>query len=274
MYSYDFEYDGKLLSDYGFIVCHFDDSGGLDVADGGSEITFETATSHSGKRYFEVGSEYKKCLTTTFYICKNPEIYADDEMEITADDFRRMSRWLNRREFLWFHGFDWCQPEVYRPWVRASCNLARVDIGSATMGIEVNVTTDSPFGYGSEEVKVLEFTSGGLSQTLVDKNDEIGECYPEMTITCNAGGTWTLSDDITGCSCEVKNCVNGEVLHFSGDTMMIDTESVTHKNTLANDFNYDYFRIGNTMDERINTITASIPCSIEFRYRPILKDTI
>ena len=274
MYSYDFEYDGKLLSDYGFIVAHIDDDGGLGEADSGSEITFETAPSHSGKRFFEVGSEYKKCLTSTFQICKNPDIYEDDEMEITAEEFRRMSRWLNRRQFLWFHGFDWCQPEVFRPWVRASCDLTRIDVGSATMGIEVKLTTDSPFGYGDEVVKTLAFTAGELSQTFVDQSDEIGETYPELTVTCNAAGTWTLSDDITGCSCEVENCANGEILHFSGETMIIETESVTHQNTLANDFNYDYFRFGNTYDERINTFTATIPCTIELRYRPILKDTI
>jgi hypothetical protein len=274
LYAYNFEYDGRLLSDIGFIVCHFNDSGGLDTADGGSEISFETATSHSGKRFFEVGSEYKKCLTTKFQICKDPKIYREDEMEITAEEFRRISRWLNRREFLWFHGFDWCEPEISRPWVRASSTLTRIDLGNATIGIEVDMTTDSPFGYGDEVIKTFEFTSEKLTHTFVDENDEIGETYPELKVTCNAGGTWTLADDITGCSCEVANCVNGEILHFSGDTMVIETESVTHQNTLANDFNYDYFRFGNTYEQRLNTFTATIPCTVELRYRPQLKDTI
>lgn len=274
MYAYNFEYDGKLLSDFGFIVCHFDNSGGLDTVNGGSEISFETAPSHSGKRNFAVGSEYKKCLTTTFQICKDPKIYNEDEMEITAEEFRRISRWLNRREFLWFHGFDWCEPEISRPWVRASSNLSRIDLGNATVGIEVEMTTDSPFGYGDEVIKTFAFTADKLSQTFVDENDEIGETYPALNVTCNAAGTWTLADDITGCSCEVENCANGEVLHFSGDTMVIETEALAHQNTLANDFNYDFFRFGNTYEQRLNTFTATIPCTVELRYRPLLKDTI
>lgn len=274
MYAYNFEYDGKLLSDFGFIVCHFDDSGGLETADSGAEINFETASSHSGRRYFEVGSDYKKCLSTTFQICKDPKLHREDEMEIKAEEFRRISRWLNRREFLWFHGFDWCEPEISRPWVRASGTVARIDFGHATVGIEVTLTTDSPLGYGDEIIKTFEFTSEKLTKTFLDENDEIGETYPELTVTCGEAGTWTLSDDITGCSCEVQNCVSGEVLHFSGDTMIVETESATHQRTLPNDFNYDYFRFGNRYDQRLNTFTATMPCTVELRYRPQLKDTI
>lgn len=274
MYAYNFEYDGRLLSDFGFIVCHFDNDGGLDTADGGSEISFETAAVHSGKRKFVVGSEYKNCLSTSFQICKDPNGHSDIEMVITADEFRQISRWLNRREYLWFHAFDWCDPEASRPWVRATFNLKRIDVANETVGIELNMTTDSPFGYGDEVVKQFNFTSETLTQTFLDENDEYGDTYPELTVTCGEAGTWTLEDDITGCSCEVENCVADEELHFSGESMIIETDSVTHANTIANDFNYDFFRFGNTPGERLNTITASGPCTVELRYRPIRKDTI
>lgn len=273
MYAYNFEYDGKLLSDFGFVICHFDQNSGVSTADKGSEITFDLASARSGKRQFAVGTEYSKPLSTTFQICKDPD--GQDRTEaITAEEFRMLSRWLNRREFLWFHAYDWCEPEVSRPWVRASFNLTRIDVGGETVGVELEMITDSPFGYGDEIIKVFDFTSDELEQNFYDRNDEIGDCYPELTVTCGASGTWTLADDVTGCSCEVENCTNGEVLHFSGDTMIIDTSSVTHANTLANDFNYDFFRFGNTADNRVNTFTATMPCTVELRYRPILKDTI
>ena len=273
MYAYDFEYDGKQLSDFGFIICHFDSSSGVNSADAGSEISFTTASAHDGKRQYAVGSEYKKCLGTTFQICKNPNLYPNAEV-ITAEEFRQLSRWLNRREYLWFHAYDWCDPEVKRPWVRASFNLERIDIGNETVGIELTAVTDSPFGYGDEIVKVMEFTDGDMEQTLYDRNDEIGECYPELEVEIDEAGTFTLADNMTGCSCEVENCVADETLYFSGETMIIETDSVTHANTLANDFNYDFFRIGNTSGERENVITATLPCTVTLRYRPILKDTI
>jgi hypothetical protein len=256
------------------MICHFDSSSGVSSADAGSEISFTTASAHSGKRWFKVGSEYKKCLSTTFQICKDPKLFTDGDDVITAEEFRQLSRWLNRREFLWFHAYDWCDPEVKRPWVRASMNLERIDVGNETVGVEISVTTDSPFGYGDEVTKILEFKAGELEQTFYDLSDEIGEYYPEMEVKTGAAGTFTLANEMTGCSCEVENCASGETLYFSGESMIIETDSDTHAKTLANDFNYDYFSIGNKQDDRANVITAGAPCTVTLKYRPILKDTM
>lgn len=274
MYAYDFEYDGELLSDYGFIVCHFDQSSGSSTADAGSEISFTTASSHSGRRFFKVGTEYKKCLTASFQICKDPTLNLDGDEVISADEFRNLSRWLNRRDYLWFHAFDWCDPEVGRPWVRASFMLTRIDVGNETVGIQLDMETDSPFGYGDEIETTLEFTANELQQTFYDRNDEIGDCYPELTVTCDASGDWSLSCDTTGCECEVLNCSANEILTFSGETMIIGTNNATHAATLADDFNYDFFRFSNTLNERANVFTASIPCTVVLRYRPVRKDTV
>lgn len=271
MYASNFEYDGKLLSDFGFMVCQFDGSGSTDT-EKGSEIAFELASARNGMRKYVAGSSYKNTLSTTFQICKDPDFYRDSEMEVTNEEFRTLSRWLNRNEFLWFHSFDHCEPEKQKPWFRASFTLGRIKIDETTYGIELEMTTDSPFGYGDEIVKNLSFTGSGSSVILRDMNDEIGDTYPEMTITCRATGDLTLTDDITGCSCEIMNCHNGEIITMSGDTMIITASRVTHD--IANDFNYDFFHFGNTYDNRENTITSSIACDVELRYRPIWKDTL
>ena len=54
--------------------------------------------------------------------------------------------------------------------------------------------------------------------------------------------------------------------------MIISTSRASHD--IPNDFNYEFFCFGNTIDERENQITASIPCTVSLRYRPIRKDTI
>lgn len=272
MYAYDFEYDGKLLSDFGFMIATLGTQSGVNTTDAGSEITFVTSPMQAGKRFISGGTKYDKCLETSFQICKNPMLFDSGDMEITADEFRALSRWLNRREFLWFHASDWCDPEKARGWVRASFSLERIDASGVTYGIELKMQTDSPFCYGEEIVEELTFSSGSLSKTLIDKNDEIGEIFPQMTITCGAAGKITLSNSMTGCSCSVASCVSGEVLTFSGDTKIISSSSVTHN--IAEDFNYDFFSIGNTYGNRENTITASKACTVEIRYRPIYKDTL
>ena len=272
MYSDDFEYDGLTLSSFGFVVCEFDGSGDLRTGNSGSEITFVLSPIQSGKRQVVAGSKYEKCLTATFQICKDPDTYIQEEMGISAEEFRELSRWLNRREYLWFRCIDNCPPERDYPWVRASFTLTPIEIDNTMYGVELNMTTDSPFGYGDLVTETLSFTAGNLTKTVMDKNDEIGESYPAVTIRCGQSGTITLSNAMTGCATSVDNCVSNETISLSGDTMIVTTNSATHK--LADDFNYDFFRIGNTYGNRTNTITASAPCTVTISYRPIYKDVI
>lgn len=66
MYATDFEYDGKKLSDMGFLICNFD-SNGLNVINTGSKITFNKVAMHSGKKYSLVGT---KCEFTSSLPCE------------------------------------------------------------------------------------------------------------------------------------------------------------------------------------------------------------
>lgn len=272
MYAFDFEYDGKLLSSFGMMVCSFSESRSASTTEKGSEIEFNLVPSGYGKRFYAAGLQYENYLSTTFQICKRSDCYPEDQMEITSTEFRELSRWLNRKEFLWFRSFDLQEPEKEKPWFRASFNLSRIESAGKTIGVELSMTTDAPFGYGDERELIWNFGQNSLSAVLADENDEIGDTYPQLKITCGQSGTMTISDDLTGCECSVENCVSGEVLEFSGETMIIESSNTNHD--LANDFNYDFFRFGNTYDQRENTITVSMPCTVELRYRPIWKDTL
>ena len=272
MYAYDFEYDGQLLSDFGMIICDFSSSSGASNADKGSEIKFNMVPAGYGKRFFVSGLQYDNCLSTTFQICKDPRVFPETEVGISNEEFRALSRWLNRKKFLWFRSFDWCEPEKEKPWFRASFNLTRIESGRQTVGVELSMVTDAPFGYGPEEELEMTFVDGALTGFVVDQSDEMGDTYPWMRVTCGQEGTMTVENALTGCACTVENCISGEVLTFSGETMIAETSNTNHD--LANDFNYDFFRIGNNADERENEITVSMPCTVEIRYRPIWKDTL
>ena len=270
MYAYDFEYDGKLLSDFGMIICDFSSGSGASNADKGSEIKFNLVPAGYGKRFFVSGLQYETCLGTTFQICKDPRRF--EESSISNEEFRALSRWLNRKKFLWFHSFDWCDPSLEKPWFRASFNLTRIESGRQTVGVELNMVTDAPFGYGPEEELELNFAAGSLTGYVADLNEEMGDTYPWMRVTCGQSGTFTISNAFTGCTCTVENCLSGEVLTFSGESMIVSSSNSNHD--LANDFNYDFFRIGNNAEESENEITVSMPCTVEIKYRPIWKDTL
>ena len=272
MYAYDFEYDGKLLSDFGMMVCSFSENNSANTTDAGSEISFNLVPVGYGKRFFVSGLQYKDCLSTAFQICKNPDYFDEDHMMITNVEFRALNRWLNRKKFLWFHSFDMCEPEKEKPWFRASFTLKRIELGRGTVGVELKMVTDAPFGYGEEQEENISFITGSMTHSLLDHSDEPGDIYPFVRIVPSQAGDITLSNALTGCSTTVKNCLSNEVITLSGDSMVVSTSNTNHD--LANDFNYDFFRIGNTIDERENRITASAPCTVQIKYRPILKDTI
>ena len=69
----------------------------------------------------------------------------------------------------------------------------------------------------------------------------------------------------------IANCLADEVITIDGNTHSITTTKSSHD--VYNDFNYDYFKIGNTINNRSNKISVSLPCKIELRYSPIIKNS-
>ncbi len=99
--EYDFEYDGRTLSSYGFVMCDFSGGGSIEEVEAGAKITFVTVPRNGGAKHSLVNAKYESGLTCSFDICLNPCVA--DSMELTQSDIRDIMRWLNRREFLPFH---------------------------------------------------------------------------------------------------------------------------------------------------------------------------
>lgn len=267
MYALDFEYDGKYLSDIGFIICDFNSSSGADIVSAGSKITFNTVTQNKGKRYGLTSTQYDECVTTTFDICKSPDMYND--LEISNDEYFELMRWLNRKKFYRLHIID-DDHEIEPCFFNASFNVQKVKIGEILYGLELEMITNTPFGYGMERIIKNTFTAEENSFVIKDNSDEIGYIYPSLKITCSQAGNLTIKNALTGSSTYIRNCYASEVIDIDGLTREIKTNKSEHD--IYNDFNYNYFKIGNRMNERDNTITVDLPCTIEFRYSPIIKN--
>lgn len=271
MKQIDFEYDGRFLSDYGFVVCDFDSKSGIDEVDAGSTITFEKISRNNGRRFGLAHTKYEECMTSTFDICKNPDIYDGDEMEITQDEFRDITRWLNRKEFHLFHfvSENGDVDEIETCYHNASFNVSKLMLDEKLYGIRLNMETDAPFGFGCETVFAWLTNSENEQHTIHDFSDEIGYTYPVLTIKCKKNCDLTIRNDATGCASTIRNCSAGETITMSGDTNIITSSMERHD--ICNDFNYDFFTISNDIDRTKNVITVSHPCDIEIRYRPIIK---
>lgn len=271
MYAINFEYDGQYLSDYGFIICHFDYSDGVAVADAGSKISFNKVSRNYGKSYGLAGTVYEECVTTSFDICKNPDEYEYDERQISNDEYRDLMRWLNRREFLKFQVFDEDDKERDTCYYNVSFNIEKIKIGEILYGLRLTLESDKPYGYGQEQSVSWTFGDTSVPKIFSDMSDDVGFIYPNVRITCNANGNLSIYNELLDCTTTINGCKVGEVISLDGDVQFISTSYSNHD--ICNDFNYEFFKIGNTINTRNNRITVSLPCEIKITYSPIIKDT-
>ena len=167
MFACDFEYDGRRLNDFGFIICDFNHSSGTDNISAGSQIEFNTVARYNGKKYSLTSTTYGECITASFDICKDTDIYDDADFEITDGECRDMMRWLNRREFLPFQMFDDGDIDKERCYYNASFNIEKIVMSGTVVGLHLTMETDSPFGYGDKQERHEEEARDGHEKDLL-----------------------------------------------------------------------------------------------------------
>lgn len=260
MEIYDFEYDGLILSDMGYIVCKFD-SEGLQTISNGSQITFNTVPTLNGAKHELSNIEYSDCLKTTFQICKNP---CHNNLEINIRDLRDLMSWLNRKEF---HKLKFLNDEYLDLFFEASFNISRIEFGGKIYGLELEMITNRPFALRESQCITISNTSNNGKKTIYSISDEEGYIYPHMEITIKSTGTLDIFNDLDDRHMVISNCSNGERITL--DYPIISTSLPSHE--IQNDFNWNFFRIANTYKNNKNNLTISIPCDIKITYHPIIK---
>ena len=262
----DFEYDGIRLSRKGYMLCYF--NGLQDQVSNGSEIEFAQVPIQYGVRQAVAGTSYGSVIQATFCICKNPCFGSNYNPIISTQEVRNIARWLTRKEYLpctfLANGY-----ENITYFGTFAIELIR-GIGGI-IGLQLTMTTNSPFGWQDEVTYTASFNGGNGGGTFVvdDISDEIGSLYVRMNLTCKSSGTMTIhnSMDNVDDSTTIKNCTNGERLTISHPVI----ESSNSNHDIASDFNYIFPKLSNTFYVTRNTFTFSLPCDVAITYRPLAK---
>lgn len=274
MRSYDFEYDGLCLSDFGFTICNFG-NGGLDTISNGSQITFNTVPINRGSKYELTSTRYDNCLEATFSICKklcstgNPNLDNHDytfNQEVTQFEMRNIMKWLNRKGY---HKFKFLDEDYLNICFEASFNISRYEINDKIYGFELTVVTNRPYGTLEErDITISNTVANGTYRILDAMSDEEGFTYPRLVkVTLKADGNLVIYNSAEDRNTIINNCKSGEVITMSYP--IIESSLSTHK--ITNDFNWNFFRIANTFENKENNLTISLPCTIEIYYSPIAK---
>lgn len=261
MTAADFEYDGLLLSDLGFMICQFDEATGFSSSSAGSTLDVTTVIQNSGRKHIMVGSTYKDANEPEFSICKK------DGSIITTDEYGLIMHWLNRAAFykLTILTADWQQISFM-----CTFNIEKVEHRGRIVGFNLMAITNSTFGWGDQLDYEFSIPAADGSYDILDESEEIGCLYLDsLEVTCSGAGDLCIINSIEpDRKTIVKDCAAGEIIKFDGKTLVV-TSSVDPK--IYDRFNFNYVRIANTLIDSINTLSFSIPCTVKLSYTPARK---
>ena len=261
MKAFDFFYDNKNLSDFGFVICRFGDNG-LDTVTNGSKISFNTVSTLGGTKHELLSTAYEDCLEATIQICKNS--CNNNNAEISSTELRELTRWLCRKKFLKFKILDEDYIDLY---FEAAFNISRIEMEGKLYGLELEVKTNRPFALKEPvTIKVNNKVENG-KHSINDASQDEGYIYPYTEITINKKGNLKIHNAIENRDTYIANCVVGEVITM--DYPVIRSSISSHD--IQNDFNWNFFRVANTFENSRNDLTVSIPCSIKIEYSPVVK---
>lgn len=261
MKAKDFEFDGKKLSNSGFIIVNFGDKG-LETIDG-AEITFNTVSSLNGSIHHMISTSYESCLETTIQIAKHS--CSTGIQEILPTEFREISRWLNRRNFSKFKLLDESHIDLY--YMASVVSIGKIELDGRLVGLELNIITNSPHAFKEPRIITINNTVQDGKHSINDTSYEEGYIYPQMEITVRQNGNLKIHNAIENRDTYIANCKVNEVITM--DYPVIQSSDSSHN--IQNDFNWKFFRIANTYDNSRNDLTISLPCFIKIKYSPIVK---
>lgn len=262
MKTNDFLYGEHYLHDFGMILCSFGGSKGLETIDNGSEVTFNTTPTQFGSKFVKTSSVYETVLTTTLQICKSP--CHGDDMEISSDTFRELTKWLCRENFLKLKFMGEYYIDLY---YEAKIKVSRIEIDSRLVGLELEIETNRPFALKEQKLITIKNTEPNGTYSINDTSHKEGHIYPHTEITVLADGDLDIYNAMEDRKTHIANCVAGEVITMN---YPIITSSLPSHN-IQNDFNWTFFRLANTYENSRNDLTISIPCTMKVKYSPIVK---
>lgn len=274
----DFEYDGIRLSDYGYMLVTFDGKNGLNTLSNGSKIQLNTISTHHKTKDYSISYEYSEPLNGVWQISKSPCEW-DDNLEINYDELRSLGQWLCRDKFLTLS----LKNESYEDFeTKAYFNMSVLELDDKIYGIELTVTTNSPFLYLKEKEIDLDLTGDNsaykykhqidskymYSDDFRDLSDVYGSKYPdEVKITLKQSGNLEIMNLLEpNRVISFNNCKENEVITLEYP-MIFSNDSEHH---IANDFNWNFIRI-NKNKESLNLIVSNIPVNIKIRYSPAIR---
>lgn len=268
-----FSYDGISSEVYNLVIGSFSGSDDGTQEMGNVEIT--TVKAPHSNTFLKANATYNSPIVMTFSImkmnCADMNDYIFTEREIGF-----ISRWLARKDYkkLKFYQDGWDSIH-YNAILKVNQHM----VGGECVGFDITATCDAPWGYDRTQTTNIDASSGSADVQIYDDSDEIGELYPRVEIDVIEGGNIEITNNFTGKTTKIRNCIAGEQILLtkmaieSSECIPDDTGATydykgRHK-TLYDDFNWtwpticNYFTPQNTRDSRVNRYVINGACRVK-----------
>lgn len=270
----DFYYAGKLLSDLGCIVAYNVTSSSTSISMG-SEMEFDTVTNQITWETDNLKANYKTPVTATFDIFK----YSCEKKVQTFTDIEcsHIMQWLNQKKVSEFipiyddNNFD----SIF--FMGTFTNIKQINIAGDCVGFTVTFTSTAPWGFERDRTQEYALTSGGGSFTIINDSDETGFLFPKLfTIKIKEAGDFIMQNTLDNRNVVIKNCTEGEIISFNCKRQLITSNyyqigiNEVHS-SIMNDFNYNFPRLVNTLEDYVNIFSVNLSCEISITYNPVRK---
>lgn len=263
----DFIFDGKALSDFGYI-CFLEDEEYIAI----SNMTFETIKGAQTDASQQVGYSYEEPYSTTLTIIKNHCDYNGEELFLTRDDISEMVRWLSQKQYKWFRFIDTDDNDEI--WYRVQIKINKYSAGDNCIGLQLVITANAPYGYTKEITKTV--LSGETEFEIPIMSDEYGEFYPNVRVVIDSDGDFSIRNEtasamgVGGYITSLNNCIADEQITFYGENIMQIESTNTHD--YGRDFNYKFPVLVTPYSSSNNVIRITgVFCTIIYSYRGIRK---
>lgn len=267
----DFEFNNKRLSDYGYTIGSITTGSGIKEVDIGSDITFNTIKNNNSSVHYVTSSVYDNVYAPQIEIFKTPCQKKTDELYITDEDMKLLTKWLNVREYKkikLINNVNSSMNIVYY----GSFNIKQIMLNDNIIGLLLILTTNAPFGFGEMVTLKYDIKSSGEHFFIYGDSDEVGTIFPEIYVKSKANNqTIIITNLTTNTEVRLENCSENEIIYVNNEFKIIKSDKRIDSD-MSNNFNYNYFDI--LIDEDVyskNEYVVSAPCEITIRYSPIRK---
>ena len=257
----DFIYDGKALSDFGYMVLFENTDESIPV----SEMKFSEIKGSRSDVSQQVSYSYENNYSCTFTVIKNLCNTNEKDEFLTNNDVEELTRWLARKTYKWFKFID--DDDDDEIWYQAQFSIHKEYVGDDVFGLSLTLNTNAPFGFTREIIVNPAIRNNSFSVPVY--SDEEGYIYPDVVVTMADAGELVITNTAESRETTLKNCVVDEVITFYGQNINQIISTSTHD--YAKDFNYNFPRFFTEYGDNTNQFTVNLDCTIKLIYRGIRK---